>query len=103
MHAQLVPDDVGFMGSYGYAAEPFLANIVVAFAYLHGVTRTALSQICEVMKQTDIEGGLDGWNAADAIVIEAREKAVVEAALNKFRNDNLASLDATTSWLNSEL
>ncbi len=69
MHTQLVPDDVGLMSSHSYAAKPFFANVVIAFAYLHGVTRTALSQICEVMKQTNIEGGLNSWYSADAIVI----------------------------------
>jgi len=69
MHTQLVPDDVGFMRSHSYAAEPFLANVVVAFAYLHGVARTTLSQICEVMKQTNIEGCLNSWDSADAIVV----------------------------------
>ncbi|KJC49091.1 hypothetical protein UP09_07615 [Bradyrhizobium sp. LTSP885] len=69
MHTELVADDVGFMSSHGYAAKPFFANVVVAFAYLHRVARTALSEICEVMKQTNIKGGLYSWYSPDAIVV----------------------------------
>lgn len=56
-----------------------------------------------MMKQADIKCCLNRWRAADAIVIEARKKSIVETALHIFGDGDFAQLNAAAFRLNTEL